>query len=172
MRTICCQQNDFRLFLNSYTSLKILRFGVTFDRTSKVHFGRNVLGSSTQEAFYISLNGVGVVISLKSSWEDGENCKLSGLTLRSCVGCFGFVFMVALFTAFTFIVYSNHSSQKPSPPTLLPPSSKSKPQQAASIVHYSIVSPSSSCKSSPTGLSIMQPIKGIFYWDFHLSHSV
>lgn len=67
MRTICCQQNDFRLFLNSYTSLKILRFGVTFDRTSKVHFGRNVLGSSTQEAFYISLNGVGVVISLKSS---------------------------------------------------------------------------------------------------------
>nr|XP_047918712.1 R3H domain-containing protein 1 isoform X7 [Anser cygnoides] len=58
-------------------------------------------------------------------------------------------------------VYSNHSSQKPSPPTLLPPSSKSKPQQAASIVHYSIVSPSSSCKSSPTGLSIMQPIKAV-----------
>uniref|UniRef100_A0A8C5JT36 R3H domain containing 1 n=1 Tax=Junco hyemalis TaxID=40217 RepID=A0A8C5JT36_JUNHY len=57
-------------------------------------------------------------------------------------------------------VYSNHSSQKPSPPTLLPPSSKSKPQQAASIVHYSIVSPPSSCKSSPTGLSIMQPKKG------------
>ncbi|XP_068877346.1 R3H domain-containing protein 1 isoform X2 [Aphelocoma coerulescens] len=56
-------------------------------------------------------------------------------------------------------VYSNHSSQKPSPPTLLPPSSKSKPQQAASIVHYSIVSPPSSCKSSPTGLSIMQPKK-------------
>ncbi|XP_074729847.1 R3H domain-containing protein 1 isoform X5 [Strix uralensis] len=58
-------------------------------------------------------------------------------------------------------VYSNHSSQKPSPPTLLPPSSKSKPQQAASIVHYSIVSPPSSCKSSPTGLSIMQPIKAV-----------
>ncbi|XP_074948949.1 R3H domain-containing protein 1 isoform X5 [Phalacrocorax aristotelis] len=58
-------------------------------------------------------------------------------------------------------VYSNHSSRKPSPPTLLPPSSKSKPQQAASIVHYSIVSPSSSCKSSPTGLSIMQPIKAV-----------
>ncbi|KAM4775818.1 R3H domain-containing protein 1 isoform 3-T3 [Cyanocitta cristata] len=56
-------------------------------------------------------------------------------------------------------VYSNHSSQKPSPPTLLPPSSKSKPQQATSIVHYSIVSPPSSCKSSPTGLSIMQPKK-------------
>ncbi|XP_058665945.1 R3H domain-containing protein 1 isoform X2 [Ammospiza caudacuta] len=56
-------------------------------------------------------------------------------------------------------VYSNHSSQKPSPPTLLPPSSKSKPQQAASIVHYSIVSPPSSCKSSPPGLSIMQPKK-------------
>lgn len=56
-------------------------------------------------------------------------------------------------------VYSNHSSQKPSPPTLLPPSSKSKPQQAASIVHYSIVSAPSSCKSSPTGLSIMQPKK-------------
>ncbi|KAM7049335.1 R3H domain-containing protein 1 isoform 7-T7 [Acridotheres tristis] len=58
-------------------------------------------------------------------------------------------------------VYSNHSSQKPSPPTLLPPSSKSKPQQAASIVHYSIVSPPSSCKSSPTGLSIMQPKKAV-----------
>ncbi|XP_009675678.1 R3H domain-containing protein 1 isoform X5 [Struthio camelus] len=58
-------------------------------------------------------------------------------------------------------VYSNHSSQKPSPPTLLPPSSKSKPQQAASIVHYSIVSSPSSCKSSPTGLSIMQPIKAV-----------
>ncbi|XP_052648722.1 R3H domain-containing protein 1 isoform X7 [Harpia harpyja] len=58
-------------------------------------------------------------------------------------------------------VYSNHSSQKPSPPTLLPPSSKLKPQQAASIVHYSIVSPPSSCKSSPTGLSIMQPIKAV-----------
>ncbi|XP_062461762.1 R3H domain-containing protein 1 isoform X3 [Pezoporus occidentalis] len=58
-------------------------------------------------------------------------------------------------------VYSNHSSQKPSPPTLLPPSSKSKPQQAASIVHYSIVSPPSSYKSSPTGLSIMQPIKAV-----------
>ncbi|XP_068263300.1 R3H domain-containing protein 1 isoform X5 [Nyctibius grandis] len=58
-------------------------------------------------------------------------------------------------------VYSNHSTQKPSPPTLLPPSSKSKPQQAASIVHYSIVSPPSSCKSSPTGLSIMQPIKAV-----------
>ncbi|XP_075287131.1 R3H domain-containing protein 1 isoform X8 [Opisthocomus hoazin] len=58
-------------------------------------------------------------------------------------------------------VYSNHSSQKPSPPTLLPPSSKSKPQQAASIVHYSIVSPPSSCKSSATGLSIMQPIKAV-----------
>ncbi|XP_050832845.1 R3H domain-containing protein 1 isoform X2 [Serinus canaria] len=57
-------------------------------------------------------------------------------------------------------VYSNHSSQKPSPPTLLPPSSKSKPQ-AASIVHYSIVSPPSSCKSSPTGLSIMQPKKAV-----------
>ncbi|XP_054033131.1 R3H domain-containing protein 1 isoform X9 [Dryobates pubescens] len=57
-------------------------------------------------------------------------------------------------------VYSNHSSQKPSP-TLLPPSSKSKPQQAASIVHYSIVSPPSSCKSSPTALSIMQPIKAV-----------
>ncbi|XP_056351972.1 R3H domain-containing protein 1 isoform X7 [Oenanthe melanoleuca] len=56
-------------------------------------------------------------------------------------------------------VYSNHSSQKPSPPTLLPPSSKSKPQQAASIVHYNIVSPPSSCKSSSTGLSIMQPKK-------------
>ncbi|XP_063257040.1 R3H domain-containing protein 1 isoform X2 [Prinia subflava] len=56
-------------------------------------------------------------------------------------------------------VYSNHSSQKPSPPTLLPPSSKSKPQQAASIVHYSIMSPPSSCKSSSTGLSIMQPKK-------------
>ncbi|XP_053803104.1 R3H domain-containing protein 1 isoform X6 [Vidua chalybeata] len=58
-------------------------------------------------------------------------------------------------------VYSNHSSQKPSPPTLLPPSSKSKPQQAASIVHYSIVSPPSSCTSSPTGLSIMQPKKAV-----------
>ncbi|XP_067155487.1 R3H domain-containing protein 1 isoform X4 [Apteryx mantelli] len=58
-------------------------------------------------------------------------------------------------------VYNNHSSQKPSPPTLLPPSSKSKPQQAASIVHYSIVSSPSSCKSSPTGLSIMQPIKAV-----------
>ncbi|XP_066179260.1 R3H domain-containing protein 1 isoform X9 [Sylvia atricapilla] len=58
-------------------------------------------------------------------------------------------------------VYSNHSSQKPSPPTLLPPSSKSKPQQAASIVHYSIMSPPSSCKSSPTGLSIMQPKKAV-----------
>ncbi|XP_064011886.1 R3H domain-containing protein 1 isoform X5 [Pogoniulus pusillus] len=58
-------------------------------------------------------------------------------------------------------VYSNHSSQKPSPSTLLPPSSKSKPQQAASIVHYSIVSPPSSCKSSPTALSIMQPIKAV-----------
>ncbi|XP_065494164.1 R3H domain-containing protein 1 isoform X1 [Caloenas nicobarica] len=58
-------------------------------------------------------------------------------------------------------VYSNHSSQKPSPPTLLPPSSKSKPQQAASIVHYSIVSPPSSCKSLSTGLSIMQPIKAV-----------
>ncbi|XP_065527374.1 R3H domain-containing protein 1 isoform X1 [Lathamus discolor] len=58
-------------------------------------------------------------------------------------------------------VYSNHSSQKPSPPTLLPPSSKSKPQQAAPIVHYSIVSPPSSYKSSPTGLSIMQPIKAV-----------
>ncbi|XP_032549152.1 R3H domain-containing protein 1 isoform X12 [Chiroxiphia lanceolata] len=58
-------------------------------------------------------------------------------------------------------VYSNHSSQKPSPPTLLPPSSKSKPQQAASLVHYSIVSPPSSCKSSPTALSIMQPKKAV-----------
>ncbi|XP_066046476.1 R3H domain-containing protein 1 isoform X9 [Chamaea fasciata] len=58
-------------------------------------------------------------------------------------------------------VYSNHSSQKPSPPTLLPPSSKSKPQQAASIVHYSIMSPPSSCKSSSTGLSIMQPKKAV-----------
>ncbi|XP_053926720.1 R3H domain-containing protein 1 isoform X4 [Cuculus canorus] len=58
-------------------------------------------------------------------------------------------------------VYSNHSSQKPSPPTLLPPSSKSKSQQAASIVHYSIVSLPSSCKSSPTTLSIMQPIKAV-----------
>ncbi|XP_061860429.1 R3H domain-containing protein 1 isoform X5 [Colius striatus] len=58
-------------------------------------------------------------------------------------------------------VYSNHSSQKPSPPTLLPPSSKSKPHQAASIVHYSIVSSPSSCKSSPTGLSIMQPMKAV-----------
>ncbi|XP_064926444.1 R3H domain-containing protein 1 isoform X29 [Columba livia] len=58
-------------------------------------------------------------------------------------------------------VYSNHSSQKPSPPTLLPPSSKSKPQQAASIVHYSIVSPPSSSKSLSTGLSIMQPIKAV-----------
>ncbi|XP_069717657.1 R3H domain-containing protein 1 isoform X4 [Phaenicophaeus curvirostris] len=58
-------------------------------------------------------------------------------------------------------VYSNHSSQKPSPPTLLPPSSKSKSQQAASIVHYSIVSLPSSCKSSPTALSIMQPIKAV-----------
>ncbi|XP_035753795.1 R3H domain-containing protein 1 isoform X5 [Egretta garzetta] len=58
-------------------------------------------------------------------------------------------------------VYSNHSSQKPSPPSLLPPSSKSKPQQAASIVHYSIVSPPSSCKSSPTGLSILQPVKAV-----------
>ncbi|XP_046800090.1 R3H domain-containing protein 1 isoform X3 [Gallus gallus] len=57
-------------------------------------------------------------------------------------------------------VYNNHSSQKPSPPTLLSPSSKSKPQQAASILHYSIVSPPS-CKSSPTGLSIMQPIKAV-----------
>ncbi|XP_010289352.1 PREDICTED: R3H domain-containing protein 1, partial [Phaethon lepturus] len=57
--------------------------------------------------------------------------------------------------------YSDHSSQKPSPPTLLPSSSKSKPQQAASIVHYSIVSPPSSCKSSPTGLSIMQPMKAV-----------
>ncbi|XP_065606396.1 R3H domain-containing protein 1 isoform X2 [Cyrtonyx montezumae] len=56
-------------------------------------------------------------------------------------------------------VYNNHSSQKPST-TLLSPSSKSKPQQAASILHYSIVSPSS-CKSSPTGLSIMQPIKAV-----------
>ncbi|KAK2525824.1 R3hdm1 [Columba guinea] len=58
-------------------------------------------------------------------------------------------------------VYSNHSSQKPSPPTLLPPSSKSKPQQAASIVHYTIVSPPSSSKSLSTGLSIMQPIKAV-----------
>ncbi|XP_042683353.1 R3H domain-containing protein 1 isoform X3 [Centrocercus urophasianus] len=57
-------------------------------------------------------------------------------------------------------VYNNHSSQKPSPPTLLPPSSKSKLPQAASILHYSIVSPPS-CKSSPTGLSIMQPIKAV-----------
>uniref|UniRef100_A0A669PCV3 R3H domain containing 1 n=1 Tax=Phasianus colchicus TaxID=9054 RepID=A0A669PCV3_PHACC len=57
-------------------------------------------------------------------------------------------------------VYNNHSSQKPPPPTLLSPSSKSKPQQAASILHYSIVSPPS-CKSSPTGLSIMQPIKAV-----------
>ncbi|XP_021253605.1 R3H domain-containing protein 1 isoform X5 [Numida meleagris] len=57
-------------------------------------------------------------------------------------------------------VYNNHSSQKPSPPPLLSPSSKSKPQQAASILHYSIVSPPS-CKSSPTGLSIMQPIKAV-----------
>ncbi|XP_071602586.1 R3H domain-containing protein 1 isoform X12 [Heliangelus exortis] len=56
-------------------------------------------------------------------------------------------------------VYSNHSSQKPSPPTLLP--SKSKPHQAASIVHYSIMSPPSSCKSSPSGLSIMQPITAV-----------
>ncbi|XP_042733674.1 R3H domain-containing protein 1 isoform X10 [Lagopus leucura] len=57
-------------------------------------------------------------------------------------------------------VYNNHSSQKPSPPTLLSPSSKSKLPQAASILHYSIVSPPS-CKSSPTGLSIMQPIKAV-----------
>lgn len=177
MGTICWQQNHFHPFLNSQTGLKTLRFGFLFDRRSEVLFGSSILGSSTQETFQISVNRVGAVIFLRglegsletlfwgSFWPAG---KLK--VLQSYVGCF--VFMAALFTAFTFIVYSNHSSQKPSPPTLLPPSSKSKPQQAASIVHYSIVSPPSSCKSSPTGLSIMQPKKGIFYWDFHLSHSV